>query len=144
MRILVLQRNPITLMQLLENTDLELDFEDYRTWIVQLGVLYSQLSLLDRRFYYCLPYESLDTLQSSPIRKEQLQSFLQPKTITKYVMEEMLMQMKHSSKNKIKANLKRPVSSIYNGSKNADSSRNYLTMQLNARMSLITDICNKA
>jgi hypothetical protein len=142
MRILVLQRNPLALMQILERSDSDIDFEDFRSWILQLGFLYSQLSLLDRKFYYCLPFESLEILQTSPDKMEQLQLFLHPNTMTNYAMNEMLMQLKHYNNN-LKPTLKRPAATNIYSAGNSVFSRSYLMMQLNARMSLINDMCNK-
>ena len=72
----------------MERRDFGQEEEEPKILIDNAAVLYTQLSLLDRRFFFCLDYEQLAEIKSSALQRE-LALFLHeinmPKILTKMI-----------------------------------------------------------
>lgn len=136
-RVLVLQRSA---NEILKST-LKRGFggaEESRILVDNAAAMYTQLHMLDRRFFLCLDYNDLTLMKNSTIAKIQAQKdamaqFLHPNVIPP-LMDQMLGKIRPSTSSSSK-----PLSNV-NVSANAALSE----FQLESRISLIRALCEQS
>jgi len=171
-RVLVLQRNGMDVLKSVDRRDFGKGDEEPKILVDNAAVLHAQLALLDSRFYYCLQYEALNDLKkpSAVQDREDLVNFLHPRNLAGETFDLMLQQIRPPSKShRSLSSLISNASSIeqitpLSGNSNTvimknsshsqsfvndmrsrehNSTMEYLTFQLNARLSMITDLCRQ-
>lgn len=136
-RVLVLQRNGLDILKSVDRRDFGKENEEPKILIDNAAVLHAQLALLDPQFFLCLQYERLNDLKKASAAKERekIVRFLHPKNLGNGIFEEMLQQVRPSSKP--------DYNFTVSLSREHNSTLEYLAFMLNARNSMITDLCNK-
>lgn len=171
-RVLVLQRNGMDVLKSVDRRDFGKADEEPKILVDNAAVLHGQLALLDPRFYYCLHYERLNELKTPAAKEERedIVHFLHPKNFGGGVLEEMLTQIRPpSSKSggrrhlvagngsasveekdprthsllRSSAPAASPTTLAVRNSLEHNSTMEYLAFLLNARISLINDLCRK-
>lgn len=127
-RVLILQRDASRILKSIDKTG---NTEDPRILSVQAGLLYSQLALLDRKFFYCLQVDILEGNQVPSI-KGQLQNFLNPKTISDSVLDDMLSE----------AGIAKTSKGVHNAKTANSKWEEYFIAQLDSKLSLINGLCD--
>jgi len=138
-RILVIQRNSNAILKSVDRRDFGRANEEPKILIDNAAVLHTQLTLLDRRFYHCIDYEDLATIRSDPKQRAALMDFLHPKQMQP-VLDQMLKVIKPSKNDPNEPKFILNDSVVMRNAKH-DSTQEYLAFQLQARMSLIDNLC---
>jgi hypothetical protein len=116
------------------------DGEEPKVLIDNAAAMYAQLSLLDRRFFFCLDYEQLAEIKSSRLQRE-LARFLQEEEMPKILPEMIKAIRPSSSKPTFPATLLNNSVAIRHSKAKHNSSKEYLAFQLQARLTLIDRLC---
>ena len=116
------------------------DGEEPKVLIDNAAAMYAQLSLLDRRFFFCLDYEQLAEIKSSTLQRE-LARFLQEEEMPKILPEMIKAIRPSSSKPTFPATLLNNSVAIRHSKAKHNSSKEYLAFQLQARLTLIDRLC---
>lgn len=134
-RVVVLQRNA---MEILAS---DMDHREHggrlepKILINNAADLYSQLKLLDKRFFHCLNYRDIGLLGKE--KKEELQNFLHPKNIP-VVIDEMISQISYTGSH---TDTYSSVNELKGIALFKYLNRKYHANQLQARLDLIQELC---
>ena len=125
----------------MERRDFGREEEEPKILIDNAAVLYTQLSLLDRRFFFCLDYEQLAEIKSSALKRE-LALFLHEVNMPR-VLTDMISAVRPSStKPAFPTFILNDSVALRNRKAQHDSSQEYLAFQLQARLALIDQLCH--
>ena len=115
--------------------------EEPKILIDNAAALFAQLSLLDRRFFFCLDYEQLAEIKSSALQRE-LALFLHEEEMPR-VLTDMIKAIRPSStKPAFPTFILNDSVAIKNRKAQHNSSQEYLAFQLQARLALIDQLCH--
>jgi hypothetical protein len=130
LRVLVLSRNTADVLRSVSSRNFGGE-QEARILANNAESIYTQLSLLDRRFLMCVDYEELSSISSNRTRKDELAKFLHPVVVPRYV-DKMLSRFVPSNKSSNRPPLSRP---------NLTSNAALAELQLEARVLKIRELC---
>ena len=117
--------------------------EEPKILIDNAAVLYTQLTLLDRRFFFCLDYEQLAEIQSTDLQRE-LAMFLHEVNMPK-ILNKMISALRPSSTKPVFPTfILNDSVAIRNSSSKHNTTQEYLSFQLQARLALIDQLCHNS
>ena len=129
-------------MNSVERRDFGKEEEEPKILIDNAAVLYTQLSLLDRRFFFCLDYEQLAEIQSTDLQRE-LAMFLHEVNMPK-ILNKLISALRPSSTKPVFPTFILNDSVSSNSSAQHNNSQEYLAFQLQARLALIDQLCHNS
>jgi hypothetical protein len=147
-RVVVLQRSAAAILRSTERRAFG-GIEEPRILIDNAAALYTQLKLLDRRFYHCVQYERLHLMANDTTEQDKVIQFIHPNAL-RPIFGEMLQKFRSlSSLSSVTSGparpdrLERPDYGVPR-QMNETRSRNsvYYEFQLGVRLQLIDDLCN--
>eukprot|EP01036_Dinobryon_divergens_P028576 gene28576-37540_t len=141
--ILAEQRNAVSILRSVERRDFGHEEEEPKILIDNAAVLYTQLSLLDRRFFFCLDYEQLAEIKSTALQRE-LALFLHEINMPKILAKMIAAIRPSSSKPAFPTFILNDSVAVRNSNAQHDNSQEYLAFLLQARLALIDQLCHNS
>jgi hypothetical protein len=126
-----------------ERRDFGKEEEEPKILIDNAAVLYTQLSLLDRRFFFCLDYEQLAEIKSTALQRE-LALFLHEINMPKILNKMIAAIRPSSSKPAFPSFILNDSVAVKNSIAQHDNSQEYLAFLLQARLALIDQLCHNS
>jgi hypothetical protein len=130
LRVFVLSRNTADVLRSVSSRNFGGE-QEARILASNAESIYTQLSLLDRRFLLCIDYEELDSISSNRTRKDEFAKSLHPRVVPRFV-DKMLSRFVPSDKSSNRPPLSRP---------NLSSNAALAELQLEARALKIRELC---
>ena len=137
-----MQRNAVSILKSVTQRDFGREEEEPKILIDNAAVLYTQLTLLDRRFFFCLDYEQLADIKSTNLQRE-LALFLHEVNMPK-ILSKMISALRPSSPKSVFPTFILNDSVSSNSSAQHNNSQEYLAFQLQARLALIDQLCHNS